>query len=193
MGSVCVFCGSSRGAEGRYLEHASDLGALLARRGFRVVYGGAQVGMMGVVADAALAAGGEVVGVLPQSMADREIAHTGLSELHVVDGMHERKAMMAELSDAFIALPGGIGTLEELFEIWTWMQIGLHDKPVGLLDVAGFYQPLLRMVEHMVREGFLHSANRDTLAVDADPVRLLEAFSRHAAPVDKWATLDTSP
>lgn len=183
--SVCVFCGSSMGASGDYAERAAELGAFLARSGIRVVYGGAHVGTMGVVADAALAEGGEVIGVIPESMVERELAHAGLSELHIVTGMHERKATMAGLSEAFIALPGGIGTLEELFEIWTWMQIGLHTKPIGLLDTGGFYRPLLRMTEHMVEEGFLQASQRDTLAVDDDAARLLGVLSGHTMAADK--------
>ncbi|MDV6013903.1 TIGR00730 family Rossman fold protein [Haloechinothrix sp. LS1_15] len=181
MDAICVFCGSATGSEQRYAERAGELGTLLAREGIRVIYGGAHVGTMGVLADAALAEGGEVTGVIPESMVDRELAHRTLTELHIVAGMHERKAMMAGLADAFIALPGGIGTLEELFEIWTWRQLGLHGKPLGLLDEAGFFQPLLRMVDHMVAEGFLDPANRDALAVDREPSGLLRAVTAGAA------------
>lgn len=163
------------------------MGTLLARKGIRVVYGGAHIGTMGVVADAALAAGGDVVGVIPESMVDREIAHTGLTELHIVADMHERKALMAKFSDAFIALPGGAGTLEELFEVWTWTQIGVHSKPIGLLDVGGFYRPLRAMVDHMVDEGFLRREYRDALVVETDPERLLAALREQHAPVDKWS------
>lgn len=185
--SICVFCGSSRGRGTRYADAAAAMGRTLAERGIGLVYGGAHIGTMGVVADAALAAGGSVVGVIPESMVEREIAHSGLTELHVVADMHQRKAMMAELADGFVALPGGAGTLEELFEIWTWAQIGLHAKPIGLLDVAGFYRPLTAMVDHMVTEGFLRPAYRDTLAVETDPARLLDLLAGQPAPGDKWS------
>lgn len=186
--AVCVFCGSSSGAGTRYVDAATSLGEYLARSGVQVVYGGAHVGTMGVLADAALAAGGEVVGVIPEGMVEREIAHTGLTELHVVADMHERKALMAERADAFIALPGGAGTLEELFEVWTWAQLGLHAKPIGLLDIDGFYQPLRAMVDHMVDEGFLRATHRDTLLFGTDPERLLIGLAEHQLPqVDKWA------
>lgn len=183
---VCVFCGSSSGRFG-YLEAAREVGAELAARGIGVVYGGAHVGTMGALADAALAAGGEVVGVIPQSLVDWEIAHPSLSELHVVDGLHERKATMASLSDAFIALPGGAGTLEELFEVWTWAQLGLHAKPVGLLDVGGYFTHLRRFVDHMVDEGFSRPAYRDMLMVDDTVSGLLAAFDGYTPPTDKWA------
>lgn len=152
------------------------------------MYGGASVGIMGVLADATLAAGGRVVGVIPRALVDREIAHTGLTELHVVDTMHERKARMAELSDAFVALPGGLGTLEELFEIWTWGMLGLHDKPYGLLDVDGYYEPLIRFLDHARDEGFVRPAQRDRLVVDTDADRLLAALAR-AAGVPMGATI----
>lgn len=152
------------------------------------MYGGASVGIMGVLADATLAAGGRVVGVIPRALVDREIAHTGLTELHVVDTMHERKARMAELSDAFVALPGGLGTLEEFFEIWTWGMLGLHDKPYGLLDVDGYYEPLIRFLDHARDEGFVRPAQRDRLVVDTDADRLLAALAR-AAGVPMGATI----
>jgi len=175
---ICVFCGSSPGRGDRYTAAAAGLGRLLAERGIAVVYGGATVGTMGVVADAALKAGGEVYGVIPRALVDREIAHTGLTELFVVADMHERKARMADLADGFIALPGGAGTLEELFEVWTWAQLGLHTKPLGLLDVDGFYEPLATMLDHMVEEGFLSAANRDLVAREANPVTLLNRLTR---------------
>nr|WP_232328234.1 TIGR00730 family Rossman fold protein [Kibdelosporangium sp. MJ126-NF4]CEL19025.1 Lysine decarboxylase family [Kibdelosporangium sp. MJ126-NF4]CTQ95173.1 Lysine decarboxylase family [Kibdelosporangium sp. MJ126-NF4] len=174
---ICVFCGSRPGRTPRYASVAADLGTLLAKRGIALVYGGASVGTMGIIADATLAAGGQVIGVIPTSMVDRELAHQGLTELHVVGSMHERKAMMAELSDGFLALPGGAGTLDELFEIWTWAQIGLHTKPIGIVDTDGFYQPLVAMVEHMVAEGFISQAYRDFISVDSDPVRLVDQFT----------------
>lgn len=178
MKRICVFCGSSPGRGDRYTSAAAALGRLLAERGIAVVYGGATVGTMGVVADAALKAGGEVYGVIPRALVDREIAHTGLTELFVVADMHERKARMADLADGFIALPGGAGTLEELFEVWTWAQLGLHTKPLGLLDVDGFYEPLGAMLDHMVEEGFLSAANRDLVAREANPVTLLNRLTR---------------
>ncbi|WP_086818878.1 TIGR00730 family Rossman fold protein [Allokutzneria sp. NRRL B-24872] len=173
---VCVFCGSRPGRANEYVETARTFGRLLAERGIGLVYGGASVGTMGEVADAALAAGGEVHGVIPQQLMAREIGHNGLTELHVVDSMHERKAKMAELSDAFVALPGGIGTMEELFEVWTWSMIGIHAKPLALLDVKGFYQPLVSFADHMVAEEFLREDAREMLVVEDDPVRLLDRF-----------------
>lgn len=174
---VAVFCGSSTGHGTRYLNAAIDLGKLLAARGIGLVYGGSHVGTMGALADATMAAGGEVIGVLPDHMKSQELAHEALTELHIVGSMHERKAMMADYADAFLVLPGGAGTLDELFEIWTWAQIGLHDKPIGLVDVDGFYQPLLRMVEHMVANGFTKPGYRDLLAVHPDPAVLLDGFT----------------
>jgi hypothetical protein len=184
---VLVFCGSSPGARPEYAQEADALGRLLAERGLGLVYGGARVGLMGTVADGALAAGGEVVGVIPRQLVEHEIAHTGLSELHEVTTMHERKALMAELSDAVVALPGGTGTLDELFELFTWSQLGLHQMPIGLLDVAGYWQPLLALLDHMVAERFLRSEHRQTLLVDRDGGALLDALAsyRHAAPY-KW-------
>jgi uncharacterized protein (TIGR00730 family) len=166
---ICVYCGSNPGRGEAYTAAARKLGALLAAQGIGLVYGGASVGTMGTVADAAMRSGGEVIGVLPRALQERELAHTGLSELHIVADLHERKARMAGLSDAFIALPGGIGTLEELFEMWTWGHLGLHDKPLGVLDLDGFYAPLRTMAEHMVTEGFLAPASRDMLLFDSDP------------------------
>jgi len=160
---LCVFCGSASGVRPEYADVARELGATLAERGVGVVYGGASVGLMGVVAEAVLAAGGEAIGVIPQALVDREVAHPGLSELHVVGSMHERKALMAGLADAFVALPGGIGTLEELFEVFTWRQLGLHDKPIALLDVAGYWAGLAAFLEHAEAEGFLRSGHRRAL------------------------------
>lgn len=176
MRSLCVFCGSSPGLSESYAAAARDLGRALAGRGVRVVYGGASVGLMGAVADAALAAGGEVVGVIPRHLADREVAHHGLTELHVVASMHERKALMAELSDGFVALPGGMGTLEELAEILTWAQLGLHVKPVGVLDVDGFWQPLVAWLDHAEGQGFLRPEHRALLTARADVEALLDAL-----------------
>lgn len=176
LNRICVYCGSSRGASEVYAEQAATLGKLLAQRGIGLVYGGARVGTMGVLADAALDAGGAVLGVIPQHMMAVELGHTGLTELHVVEDMHQRKAKMAELSDGFVALPGGVGTLEELFEVWTWAQLGLHSKPLGLVDVAGYYRPLAEFAEHMVNEGFVRREQYRTLVVDGDPARLLDRF-----------------
>lgn len=172
--SVCVFCGSRPGARPEYREAATRLGTALARRDLTLVYGGASVGVMGAVADAVLAAGGRVVGVIPHFLESKEITHPGLTELHAVDSMHTRKALMAERSDAFVALPGGFGTLDELFEITTWAQLGLHRKPMGLLDVGGFFQPLLAMVRRMADEGFVPEVQAVPYAVSPSPEELVE-------------------
>ncbi|HEX7299354.1 MAG TPA: TIGR00730 family Rossman fold protein [Solirubrobacteraceae bacterium] len=191
LSSICVFCGSNGGADPAYLAAAQAVGEGLARRGIRVIYGGGRVGMMGAVADAARAAGGEVVGIIPQQIFDLEIGHTGLDDLRVVSSMHERKALMAELSDAFVALPGGIGTLEELFEVYTWAQLGIHAKPLALLDVAGYYRPLAAFLDHAVAERFLRPDTRAMLAVADDLDGLLETLERwQPAPMRKWIDLD---
>ena len=193
MQRVVVFCGSNPGARAEYVAAATTLGRLLAQRGVGVVYGGASVGMMGAVADGALAAGGEVIGVIPQGLVDRELAHGDLTELRVVGTMHERKALMAELSDAVVALPGGTGTLDELFELFTWGQLGLHRMPIGLLDVAGYWQPMLVFLRHAVTERFLRAEQLDTLLVDPDPARLLARLAAaHPAVVDKWLDRSSS-
>lgn len=185
--SVCVFCGASIGANPTYREAAIALGQAIARRGLTLVYGGGAVGLMGVVADAAMAAGGEVIGIIPQSLLDAEVGHKGLTRLEVVDGMHARKARMAELSDAFIALPGGLGTLEELFEVWTWGQLGYHAKPLGLLDVNGFYEKLGGFLDHIVEEGFVRPAHRAMLLLGQQPDALLDGMNEFVAPVaPKW-------
>jgi uncharacterized protein (TIGR00730 family) len=170
---ICVFCGSSTGEGPAYREAGAALGATLADEGIGVVYGGASIGVMGAVADAALAAGGEVIGVIPEAMCRVEVAHPALTELHVVRTMHERKAMMADLADAFVALPGGIGTMEEVFEVWTWAQLGYHRKAVALLDVNRYWRALHRFVDHMVAEGFLRPAHREMLVLEDDVQRLL--------------------
>lgn len=175
--SVCVYCGSRHGQRPEYTQAARALGQAIGQRGWQLVYGGGKVGLMGEVADAVLAQGGRVVGVIPESLQKLEVGHTGLTELHVVPTMHLRKQMMAERADAFIALPGGIGTLEELFEVWTWRQLRYHDSPIGLLDVAGYWQPLLRLMDHTVAEGFLSQAMREAVRVHTQPLALLDAVA----------------
>ena len=185
--SVCVFCGASTGANPAYREAAIALGQAIAQRGLTLVYGGGAVGLMGIVADAAMAAGGEVIGIIPQALKDAEVGHSGLTRLEVVDGMHARKARMAELSDAFVALPGGLGTLEELFEVWTWGQLGYHAKPLGLLDVNGFYSKLGSFLDHVVEEGFVRPQHRAMLQLTDSPAELLDAMDSYRAPVlPKW-------
>ncbi len=187
MKRVCVFCGSSAGSSPVYREAARALGQTLARRGVTLVYGGGSTGLMGAVADAALDAGGEVIGVIPRALQLRELAHARLTSLHVVGSMHERKAKMAELSHGFIALPGGMGTLEEFAEILTWAQLGLHDRPCGLLDVDGYYQPLLGFFDRAVAEGFVRPEHRRIVHLATDADALLDAFARYEPPrVEKW-------
>jgi hypothetical protein len=189
--AIGVFCGSNPGVQPLYGQVAAELGAALARRGITVVYGGARVGLMGRVADGALRAGGKVVGVLPRFLAGKELAHAGLSELHLCDSMHERKALLAERSDAFIALPGGFGTLEELFEIVTWSQLQLHRKPCGVLNIEGFYDPLCAQIDYAVRDGFLTPAHRGLLVVDSEVDALLDRLATHeVAPGRKWIELE---
>jgi uncharacterized protein (TIGR00730 family) len=189
--SVCVFCGSNGGADPAYLQAAAAVGRGLAERGIRTVYGGGRVGLMGALADSARAAGGEVIGVMPQALVDREIGHTGIDDLRVVDTMHERKALMVELADAFVALPGGIGTLEELFEVYTWAQLGIHAKPLALLDVAGYFQPLATFLDHSVAERFLRPETRAMLAIAHSIDEVLETFEGwHAPATHKWIDLD---
>ena len=177
MRRLCVFCGSAMGVGPAYRLAAQALGRVLAERGVGLVYGGGRVGLMGVVADAVLAGGGEVVGVMPEALVAREIAHPGLTALRVVGSMHERKAVMAAESDAFVALPGGIGTLEELFEVWTWAQLGIHAKPCGVLDVGGYYAPLLAFLDRGVAEGFVRPAQRAALLVDDEPGRMVDRLA----------------
>jgi uncharacterized protein (TIGR00730 family) len=187
MNSVCVFCGSSAGKDPAYAEAARQLGRAIADRGSILVYGGGHVGLMGVVADAALGRGGEVFGVMPKALVDREIAHEGLTRLHVVGSMHERKALMSDLSEGFVALPGGNGTLEELFEVLTWAQLGEHDKPCGLLNVFGYYDPLLKVFDRMADQAFLKEEHRELVLVEKDPVLLLERFEAYEPPrTVKW-------
>jgi uncharacterized protein (TIGR00730 family) len=188
---VCVYAGSNPGSNPAYAEATTALGNELAARGIGIVYGGGKVGLMGVIADTVLAAGGEAIGVMPQALIDREIGHAGLTELKVVDSMHERKALMAELADAFIALPGGIGTLEELIEIYTWSQLGIHDKACGVLNVRGYYDGLATFLDHAVSEGFLRAQHRAVLSISADPAELLDALAAYEPPrVSKWLELD---
>jgi uncharacterized protein (TIGR00730 family) len=175
--SICVYCGSRAGADPAFERSARALGAAVARRGWQLVYGGGRAGLMGCVADAALAAGGRVVGVIPQALMRRELGHDGLSQLHVVESMHERKQLMAERSDAFVALPGGIGTFEEMFEAWTWRQLGIHDKPLGLLNAGGYYDGLLAFLAHAVERGFVPARQYALLHVAGTPAALLDALA----------------
>ncbi|MEP0520512.1 MAG: TIGR00730 family Rossman fold protein [Hyphomicrobiales bacterium] len=184
---ICVFCGSNPGNDPAYLEAAQTLGAAIVTRGYELVYGGAEVGLMGAVADAALEAGGRVVGVMPKALVDKEIGHKGLSEQHIVSSMHERKALMADLSDGFIALPGGVGTLEEIFEIWTWAQLGHHDKPLAFMNILGFYDPLCAFLDHQSSEGFVRKGHRDMAIFSKDAAEILQAFENYDAPeLQKW-------
>ncbi|HWJ98791.1 MAG TPA: TIGR00730 family Rossman fold protein [Acidimicrobiales bacterium] len=188
---VAVFCGSNHGNDPAFTEAAVALGTLLAERGIGLVYGGGDVGLMGEVADAVLAGGGEVVGVLPGLLWDKEVGHQGLTELLIVDTMHERKMAMADRADAFIALPGGVGTFEELFEAITWTQLGIHDKPVGLLDVAGFYRPLLTFLDDTVASGFLKPGHRSMIVDATDPAEILAALAAwEPVTTSKWLTAD---
>ena len=185
--SVCVYCGSRSGVAEPFVAAARDVGHWIGTHGGQLVYGGGHSGLMGVVADATLAAGGRVVGVIPQALVEKEWAKRDCTELHIVDSMHERKAMMARRADAFLALPGGIGTFEELFEVWTWRQLGYHDKPLGLLDVNGYYQPLLQFLTASVAHGFMSDWQMDLVRVDRDVARLLPALVQAAglsAPID---------
>ncbi len=187
MDRVCVFCGSSAGDNVAYEEGARLLGRTLAGSGITVVYGGASVGLMGALADAALEAGGEVIGVIPKALQEREISHLSLTDLRVVGSMHERKALMSGLSDGFIAMPGGAGTLEEFFEVWTWAQLGEHGKPCGLLNVEGYYDPMLAFLDHMVTQGFLSKEHRSMVLVERGPGPLLERLSDYRPPnTPKW-------
>ncbi len=191
MKSICVFCGSSYGALEAYADIARETGRAIAEQGYTLVYGGAKVGLMGTVADAALEAGGKVIGVLPRSLQDKEIGHEGLSELHLVDSMHERKAMMADLSDAFIALPGGVGTLEEIFEVWTWGQLGYHKKPCGFLNAEGYYDHLIAFLDHQTEQGFTKQVMRDMAQIASSPLDMIRQFENYAPPsAPKWINRD---
>ena len=184
---VCVYCASNDGARPAYLAAARAFGALLAAEGIAIINGGGRVGLMGALADSALEAGGKVIGVMPHGLVTREVAHTALTELHVVDTMHERKAIMAEHSDAFVALPGGLGTLEEFFETWTWAQLGVHSKPIALLDVERYWQPLVLFLQHVSEEGFLRGTPADLLIVDDNAERMLERLRAfHPPATRRW-------
>jgi len=184
---LCVFLGSSTGRSPVYADAAQRFGTLLAERGIGLVYGGGRVGLMGLIADAASAAGGEVIGIIPRALREREVDHQGITELHVVDTMHQRKALMAKLSDGFVALPGGIGTFEELFEVWTWAQLGYHAKPCGLLDVNGFYSRMSGFIDHVVEEGFLQPRHRAMLLVEREPEAMLDRMLAYLAPdTERW-------
>lgn len=188
---ICVYLGSSRGRSPVYAQAAARVGALLAERGIGLVYGGGTVGLMGIIADAVCAAGGEVVGVIPEALRAREHDHQGITELHVVKTMHERKAMMAKFADGFLCLPGGIGTLEEIFEAWCWSQLGYHEKPCGLLNVNGFYTPMARFIDQVVEEGFLQPRHRAMLLVDDDPRALLDRMAQYLPPkTEHWLGAD---
>jgi uncharacterized protein (TIGR00730 family) len=189
MDAVCVFCGSRDGADPAFLAAARETGAAIARRGWTIVYGGGQVGLMGALADAALAEGGEVIGVMPRALLTREIAHPGLTRLHLVTSMHRRKALMSSLSDGFLTLPGGYGTLEEFFETLTWAQLGLHTKPCALLDVNGFWQPLLEMVDTQIAQGFVPAVHRDVIVTGVRPDELLDRMAEHV-PYQSVLTAD---
>lgn len=193
MKRICVFTGSSPGARPDYADAARELGRVLASRGHELIYGGGRVGLMGVIADAVLADGGKVVGVIPEALAAKEVAHSRLTELRVVQSMHERKATMAELSDAFVALPGGLGTLEEFFEVITWAQLGLHAKPVGIMNVSGYFDPLFSFLDRAVEERFVKSEHRAMIITAHSPVDLLDRLEAYQAPrVEKWIDRSTS-
>jgi uncharacterized protein (TIGR00730 family) len=193
MKSVAVYCGSSSGNQEIYTQQAQEMGRELAQRGLTLVYGGGCVGLMGTIADAVLAAGGQVIGVIPGFLADKELAHTGCTELHIVETMHQRKLLMADLADGFVAMPGGFGTLEELFEVLTWGQLGLHGKPVGLLNTQGFYDALLALLDHMSGEAFLRGENRSQLLQNVNPAALLDAMAAYQPlRLEKWLTPEKS-
>ena len=189
---LAVFCGSNPGARPDYVEAAHSLGRLLAQRGIGIVYGGSNVGLMAALADAMTDEFGDIIGVIPRMLVEREVANKALTDLRIVDSMHQRKAMMAELADGFIALPGGIGTLEEFFETWTWGQLGMHAKPCGLLNVAGYFDPLLEFLDHAVAERFVRDAHRAMVVVESEPAALLSRFERYEPPrVVKWLNAGT--
>ncbi len=184
--NICIFCGSSFGNNAAYRQAAESTGKLLAERGIGLVYGGGHVGLMGVVADAVLSGGGQVTGVIPRALAEREVAHNGLTSLIVVETMHERKAEMAKRADGFISLPGGAGTMEEAFEQWTWVQLGVHQKPCGFLNVNGYFNPLRVMIDNMTQEGFLKPEYAEILIFSDEPAQILAAFESYSPPERKW-------
>jgi hypothetical protein len=191
MRRIAVFCGSRTGSDEHYAAAAAELGRLMVRRGHELVYGGGSVGLMGVIADAVLDAGGSVIGVIPRMLATRELLHPRVTDMRRVPDMHARKALMAELADAFIALPGGYGTLEELFEVITWAQLGIHRKNIGLLNVAGFFDPLVRMIDHAIGTGFIKEKHRELIVVEERPEPLLDRLKTHELPVvRKWLDLE---
>jgi uncharacterized protein (TIGR00730 family) len=191
MKSICVYCGSSAGSSKIYGAAASNLAASMFKRQLSLVYGGGNVGLMGIIADEVMRLGGNVTGVIPQALMDKEVGHTNLSQLHIVRNMHERKALMAELSDGFIAMPGGIGTLEELFEMFTWLQLGFHEKPLGLLNIDGFYDSLIVFLKQTVQKDFLQQKHLDLLLIDSDPDRLLQRFDDFKPlHINKWLNKD---
>jgi uncharacterized protein (TIGR00730 family) len=191
MRNICVYCGSSPGADPLFMTSAKALGRAIAETDRVLVYGGARVGLMGALADSVLASGGKVIGVVPHALVEKNVAHESLTELHVVSSMHERKAMMAELADAFIAMPGGLGTLEEFFEMWTWAQLGFHQKPLGLLGAQNFFAPLLQFLDVLVAQRFLRPEHRQLPFVEQDPIRLLQLLAGYTAPiVSKWIDRD---
>jgi uncharacterized protein (TIGR00730 family) len=192
MKSIAVFCGSSLGSNKIYEEAARSTGETLVRAGLQVVYGGGNVGLMGVLADSVLAAGGEVIGVIPRALLEREVGHLALTKQHVVESMHERKQLMADISDAFLALPGGAGTLEEIFEQWTWAQLGIHEKPCGVLNVNNYFSPLRAMIDHMVAEGFTGPAFASMLAIEDDLETLLDRFRTYRPTARKWSMPDSA-
>ncbi len=191
MKSITVFCGSNSGFRNAYAEAAKELGQILARENTRLIYGGGNVGLMRIIADEVMNAGGEVVGIIPESLDKKEVGHHRITELRIVNSMHERKALMAELADGFIAMPGGIGTFEEFFEILTWAQLGFHEKPCAVLNIAGYYDGLLALCENAVKEGFLRSAHREIILEDSSPSALLEKMKNYKpTPIQKWIDND---
>ena len=189
---LAIFCGSNPGARSDYVEAARSLGRLLAQRGIGIVYGGSNVGLMAALADAMMDELGDIIGVIPRMLVEREVANTALTDLRIVESMHQRKALMAELADGFVALPGGVGTLEEFFETWTWGQLGMHTKPCGLLNVAGYFDPLLEFLDHAVAERFVRDVHRAMVVVESDPAALLARFESYEPPrVVKWINAGT--
>jgi uncharacterized protein (TIGR00730 family) len=187
MQAICVFCGSNRGARAEYADAARAVAAALVRHELTLVYGGGRVGLMGIIADEVLRLGGRAIGVIPRALWDREVGHAGITEVRIVETMHERKATMADLADGFIALPGGLGTLEEIFEIWTWAQLGMHRKPCGFLDTRGYYAPLMQFLDRATSEEFIRAETRRIAIVESDPETMLQRFREYVPPaVEKW-------